>query len=451
VQRSKPTMPTAIMCNGDGVANHTGTRALLELADRSGLTSGLDARPASRRQRRSRHAPGEVLRDVAVLLADGGTCLSDLAVLAGQVELFGQVASVPTAWRTLDCVAADEHGVEALRCARAAAMGWAWERAGGVPLVDGMLVIDIDATHVIAHSEKQGTGGTYKGTFGFYPLLAYIDHGPEATGEPIAGLLRAGNAGSGTAADHVAIAEQLLTALPVTPEQVPTLVRADSAGASHAFVDALNAAGIAFSVGFPCDERVRDAVLALPKTAWRNAITQDDDRREGAQVAELHTLDLSGWPPGTRAIARRERPHPGAQLRFVDADGWRVQVFITDQPDADIVELERRHRAHARVEDRIRDAKDTGLANLPFADWDRNTVWVELVLLAQSLLAWWQRLCLHGDLAKAAPKTLRYRLLHVAARVVSKARRLEIRLQRTWPWTRQLAAAFTRLRSLQPA
>jgi hypothetical protein len=303
----------------------------------------------------------------------------------------------------------------------------------------------------IAHSEKEGAGGTYKGKFGFYPLLAYVDHGPEATGEPVAGLLRAGNAGSGTAADHVAVVDQLLAALPVTPEQTPMLVRCDSAGASHGFVDALHAAGIGFSVGFACDERVRDAVLALPKQAWRNAVTQDDARREGAQVAELHTLELSGWPPGTRAIARRERPHPGAQLRFVDADGWRVQVFITDQPDADIVELERRHRAHARVEDRIRDAKDTGLANLPFAEWDRNVVWLELVLCAQSLLAWWQTLCLDAELAKAAPKTLRYRLLHVAARIVSKARRLEVRLQATWPWTRQLAAAFTRLRSLQPA
>ena len=110
VQRSKPSMPTTIMCNGEGVANHTGTRALLELADRSGLTRALNARPASRRQRRSQHAPGEVLRDVAVMLADGGRCLSDLEALAGQERLFGQVASVPTAWRVIEAVAADELG-----------------------------------------------------------------------------------------------------------------------------------------------------------------------------------------------------------------------------------------------------------------------------------------------------------------------------------------------------
>ncbi len=452
VQRSKPSMPTTISGDGEGIASHVGARALRELADRSGMTDVLDRRPASRRQRRSAHAPGEVLRDVAVMLADGGTFLSDLDVLAGQREVFGDVASVATAWRTIEAVAADDlGGIDALRRARAAAMAWAWDQAGGAPLVDGMLVIDVDATFVIAHSDKVGAAGTYKGAFGFYPLLGYVDHGPDATGEPIAGLLRPGNAGSNTVVDHHDIVDQLLAALPVTPEQVPMLVRGDSAGASHGFVDALCEAGISFSVGFPCDQRVRDAVLDLPTTAWRNAATQDGDRRDGAQVAELHDLDLSGWPPGSRAIARRERPHPGAQLTFTDADGWRIQVFITDQPDADIVELERRHRAHARVEDRIRDGKDTGLAGLPFADWQRNEVWLELVLIAQALLAWLQRLCLDDALAKASPKTLRYRLLHVAARLVVHARRLHVRLQRTWPWTDRLVAAFTRLRSLPAA
>jgi hypothetical protein len=451
VQRSKPSLPTTITSTGDGIANHAGVLALLELADRSGLTGALDRRPASRRERRSKHRPGEVLRDVAVTLADGGTCLSDLRALSGQPQLFGEIASVPTAWRVIEAVAADElAGVDALRAARVEAMAWTWRQAG-VPLVDGMLIVDVDATHVIAHSDKHGAAGTYKGGFGFYPLLGYVDHGPDALGEPIAALLRAGNAGSGTVIDHHDIVDQLLDALPVSPEQIPMLVRCDSAGASHGFVDALHEADIAFSVGFPCDERVRDAVLALPARAWRHAATQHRERRDGAQVAELHHLDLTGWPPGSRAVARRERPHPGAQLTFTDADGWRVQAFITDQPDADIVELERRHRAHARVEDRIRDAKDTGLANLPFVDWQRNEVWLELVMLAQSLLVWLQRLCLAGELAKATPKTIRYRLLHVAARLVTRARRLHVRLQRTWPWTPALDIAFQRLRALPAA
>ncbi len=189
-------------------------------------------------------------------------------------------------------------------------------------------------------------------------------------------------------------------------------------------------------------------MLALPAVAWSPARTQADERRDGAEVASLHGLDLSAWPAGTRAVVRRERPHPGAQLSFSDADGHRFQVFVTDQPDADVTDLERRHRGHARVEDRIRTGKDTGLRNLPFADFQRNEVWLELVLVAQDLLAWTQLICLDGDLAVAEPKTLRYRLLHVAAHVARHARRTYVRLQANWPWVRQLAAAFARVDAL---
>jgi hypothetical protein len=241
-----------------------------------------------------------------------------------------------------------------------------------------------------------------------------------------------------------------LDQLPVTPEQVPMLVRADSAGASHGFVQALREENVMFSVGFPIDVRVREAVGALPATAWVGARTQHDERREGAAVAELHCLDLAadGWPAGTRVIVRREPLHPGAQQSFLDADGHRITCFVTDQSDADITELERRHRAHARIEDRIRAAKTCGLRNLPFNDFARNEVWLELVLCAQDLIAWTQRLCLEGDLTRAEPKTLRYRLFHTPARIVRHARRTLIRLQRTRPWTPQLIAAFARARTL---
>jgi hypothetical protein len=178
------------------------------------------------------------------------------------------------------------------------------------------------------------------------------------------------------------------------------------------------------------------------------AVDADGQPRSGAEVAELHALELGGWPPGTRAICRREDPHPGAQLSFTDADGHRFQVFLTDQPDNDPAQLELRHRQRARVEDRIRGAKATGLRNLPFDRWRRNAVWLELVLMACDLYCWTQALLLDGDLRVAEPKTLRYRLLHVAARVVRHARRLIVRLQRTWAWAHQLATAFTRLRAL---
>ena len=204
-----------------------------------------------------------------------------------------------------------------------------------------------------------------------------------------------------------------------------------------------------FSLGMPVDAHVREAVLAQPEPAWTPAIDADGQVRHGAEVCELTGwLDLHTWPAGTRAICRREDAHPGAQLRFTDHDGHRFQVFLTDQPDPDLAPLELRHRQRARVEDRIRAAKATGLANLPFDRWHRNTIWLELVLAAQDLTVWAQALLLDGDLAVAEPKTLRYRLLHVAARIVRHARRTILRLQRSWPWAIELARAFTRLRAL---
>jgi DDE family transposase len=140
--------------------------------------------------------------------------------------------------------------------------------------------------------------------------------------------------------------------------------------------------------------------------------------------------------------------HPGAQLRFTDHDGHRFQVFLTDQADPDLAALELRHRQRARVEDRIRAAKATGLRNLPFDLVRRNAVWLELVLTAQDLTCWTQTLLLDGPLAVAEPKTLRYRLLHVAARILRHARRVILRPQATWPWSVALARAFARLRAL---
>ena len=197
----------------------------------------------------------------------------------------------------------------------------------------------------------------------------------------------------------------------------------------------------------PIDERARDAILALPESAWTPAIRQDGDEREGAWVAELRDLDLSGWPEGARAICRRERPHPGAQLTFSDADGHRFQVLLTNQ-EGDPVALEARHRARARVEDAIRAAKDTGLRNLPFRDFAANAAWLELVLVAQDLMSWAQTLLLEGELARAEPKRLRYRLLHVAGRITRSGRRIRLHLPARWPWAADLLGAFSRLRAL---
>jgi Transposase DDE domain group 1 len=433
-----------VTTDGVGVVGHAGAALLGELADRLGLTRALGWRQVGGRRR---HADAAVLRDLAVMLADGGDCLSDLAALGDQPELFGQVASIPTAWRVLERVATDPDGLARLRAARAHARARAWA-AGAHPDIE-LLIVDADATLVLAHSDaKQGAAGTYKHTFGFAPLLAYLDCG-QAPGEPLAGILRPGNAAPGAASDLITLVDLALAQLPRSASDQPVLVRSDSAGASTRLAWHLRQRGVGFSVGMQIDAHVREAILAQPEPAWTPAIDPDGQVRAGAEVCELTSwVDLHTWPAGTRAICRREAAHPGAQLRFSDHDGHRFQVFLTDQPDGDLARLELRHRQRARIEDRIRAAKATGLRNLPFDRWRRNTVWLELILAAQDLTCWTQALLLDGDLALAEPKTLRYRLLHVAARLVRHARRRILRLQRSWPWAAELAQAFTRLRAL---
>jgi len=226
-------------------------------------------------------------------------------------------------------------------------------------------------------------------------------------------------------------------------------VRADSAGATHGLVDYCRDANMRFSVGYELTEQVRSAILQIPENAWIAALDRDGSVRENGQVAEItDRLDLASWPERSRLIVRRERPHPGAQLSFTDHDGHRFQAILTDQDDQDIAVLECRHRQHAHVEDRIRDDKDTGLAKLPFKEFKLNEVWLEIVMLAHDLIVWTQALLLDGELAKAEPKRLRYRLLHVAARLAFSGRRAKLHLQRTWPWATELADAFTRLKAL---
>jgi hypothetical protein len=442
VQATNCASSFEVTTDGVGVVGHAGAALLRELADRLGLTTALDWHQAAGRRR---HRDAAVLRDLAVLLADGGDCLSDLAVLRDQPALFGPVASTPTAWRVIERAGQDPDGLARLRAARAHARARAWA-AGGDPDVE-LLIVDADATLVLAHSEaKEGAAGTYKHTFGFAPLLAYLDRG-QAPGEPLAGLLRPGNASPGAAGDLMELVDLALAQLPA--DERPVLIRSDSAGASTRLAWHLRERGIGFTLGMQIDAHVREAILAQPEHAWTRAVEPDSQVRAGAEVCELTGwIDLHTWPPGTRLLCRREDAHPGAQLRFSDHDGHRFQVFLTDQTDPDLARLELRHRQRARVEDRIRAAKATGLANLPFDRWRRNAIWLELVLAAQDLTCWTQALLLNGPLAVAEPKTLRYRLLHVAARIVRHARRLILRLQASWPWAVELAGAFARLRAL---
>lgn len=430
-----------VVADAEGLTSRAGTVLVAGVADRVGLTAGLSDALAGLRARRSRHDPGRVVRDLALTLADGGDCLADLRALRDQQPLFADVASDATAWRAL--AALDEPRLQAIREARARARERVWDLAGAPERV----ILDIDGTLVTAHSDKEGAAGTYKGGFGFHPLLCY-----EATSEEaLAGLLRPGNAGFNTAADHIELLERSLAQLPEQAIGGGLLVRCDRAGATHAFLDHVAARGLRFSVGLDLTEPVRAAILALAESAWQPALAQDGADREGAWVAEL-PLDLASWPPGTRALCRRERPHPGAQLSFTDANGYRFQVFLTNQQGGRIARLEQLHRARAACEDRIRCGKDTGLTNLPFRAFQPNAAWLELVLIAQDLLVWTQRLLLVGTaLARCEPRRLRYRLMHVAARLTRHARRLSLHLPREWPWREPLLQAFQRLRALPAA
>jgi hypothetical protein len=442
VMRDGRPVTVDVTADGAGLVSHAGTALIGQVADKVGLTGGLSLRLAGLKQRRRGHDPGRVVRDLAVMLADGGECVSDLGAVREQEALFGPVASDSTAFRAIDKVASDPALLDALRSAHARARERFWQLHGAPE----RLTIDIDATLITAHSEKEQAAGNYKHGFGFHPLHAYADQTREALGA----MLRPGNAGSNTAADHVTVLDRALAQIPAEYiETLEILVRADSAGATHELADHCYEANMRFSFGYELTESVRTAILETPTDAWLAALDQDGSERENGQVTEItDRVDLSSWPEGSRLIVRRERPHPGAQLSFTDHDGYRFQAILTDQTDEDIAIIERRHRQRARVEDRIRDDKDTGLSKFPFKDFALNEVWLEIVLLAHDLITWTQALLLDGELAKAEPKRLRYTLLHVAARLAFHGRRAKLHLQDTWPWAAELLAAFEKLNTL---
>jgi hypothetical protein len=426
--------------DGTGIVNHAGARVLADLADEVGLTAALSTAMAPTKQRRRGHDRGEVLADVAVMLADGGDTISDVAVLRDQPALFGDVASHATVWRTLEAV--DDAALERIKHARAHARAQAWA-AGADP---GFYVIDIDATLIGAHSDKEQAAPTYKRGFGFHPLLAYLD----ATGEALAGLLRPGNAGSGTAADHVTVLNDALAQLPIDPTDNEVIARADSAGWSHGFVEHCRSRQVRFVIGHQLTIDIANVLVTVPESAWVPAISADGaDLREHAEVVEItDRVDLSGWPLGCRMIARREDPHPGAQLTFTDVAGHRFQLFVTDLPDTDIAYLEALYRGRGRAERQICDTKASGLTNLPSHSFQINSTWLQLALTAHDLLAWTRLLVLDGDLAHAEPKRLRYCLFHTAGHLVTTGRRTICRLSQSWPWTADLVSAFTRVRTI---
>lgn len=323
--------------DGVGVIAHAGSIGLRMLADRIGLTGALSTAMARRSFVPVHDYRGQVLTDVAVMLADGGEAISDINVLRHQAQVLGPVASPPTVWRALDEVTPT--GRKKITTARARVRRQVWFRltaAGGIPTskvagtdLGDMVVLDVDATIVVTHSEKERAAPTFKRTFGYHPIGVWCDN----TQEFLAAALRSGRAGSNTATDHIQVLGQAIAQLPM-PYRRNLLIRCDGAGASHLLLDWLVAQGqvrgrrLEYSVGFTITEKVRHAITELPVGSWSPALKADGEARDGGDVAEVTgLLDLSGWPAGMRVILRRERPHPGAQLSLFEAhDGWRSGV-----------------------------------------------------------------------------------------------------------------------------
>ena len=304
------------------------------------------------------------------------------------------------------------------------------------------------------------------------PLLAFVDHGADGTGEPLTCLLRKGNAGSSTAADHIAVARAALAQLPGhRPGRRPgksVLVRTDGTGCTHAFVSWLVSQRVQYSVGFTLPDSFTAQLMVLDRAdVWRPALDPEQQIRPNALVADATALlDLSSWPKGMRVIARKEKPHPGAQLRITDLNGWRVTAFATSTPATSTpatstpatsgprrsnAHLELRHRRRARCEDRIRIAKDTGLTNLPLHSLDQNRIGLAVVALAVELTAWFQMLALTDHPARRwEPKRLRLRLrlFSIAGRLADHARTRRLHLSGNAPWAPLLLAGLDRLHAL---
>jgi len=477
---------------GTGVVSHAGLALLRQLSDRTGLTAGLSAALPSPLGGYDR---GRVFSDLACAIADGARVISDFRVMGDQRELFGPVASVPTAWRALKEIAGGgDRRRRKVTAAVARARRHAWAqgiaRHGGLPPVQvadrelaGVTCIRLDATVVTAHSDKELAEPNFKG-YGHHPIIAACDN----TGEPLAWMLRPGSAGSNTAADHLRLMGDAIAALPPAQRR-KLMITCDGAGASHALVKELDRLAsrhgyqVTYSVGWELGVREKTAIGKVPETAWQIAVDGNGEvreRRAGGACAdrdcahrrcwieEAHVTELTGllregpagdqlqaWPKAMRVFARRERPHPGAQLSLLEAaDGWRYTLWVTNRaPDTkgwlgQCAYIDAAHRVHARVEDVIRTGKNTGLGHFPSHDYKINQIWLDAAMIACTLLSWLKLLALDGDLAKSEPKTLRYRVLHAAARLVRGGRRRTLKIAATWPWAQEIITAWQRIQAL---
>ena len=461
-----------VTADADGLVGHAGAVLLRKLADRVGLTAALGSALA-----RTGKFPlvdrGVALVSMAVAIALGATSMTDITLLAHHAPVLGPEPSDTTVRRTLDL--ADPRTLDKIARARAVIRAHIWSliaaRPAGFPwlaiagkLLAGWLVIDLDATLITARSDKEGAAPTFKMGYGFHPLGTWCAN----TTESLAMLLRPGNAGSNTFADHAAVLTAAIRQIPARMRS-RLLVRVDGAGASHELIQHLLSLAcrrrtVLFTSGWAITAADEQAIGLLPAAAWQAAVDQDGVVQEDKHVAEItHLLSrAAAWPDGLRWIVRRTRPSR-RQARnltaFERATGWRYSIIVTNIPDTGIKDvpgshhaqfIDVLHRQHAVVEDGVRTAKSMGLRNLPSKTWVVNCGWVLAANLAADLAAWCRLLGLYDcdDLKDAEPDTLRYRLLSLPARLVRHARTRVLKISRTWPWKEAFLACWQRLCAL---
>jgi Transposase DDE domain group 1 len=459
--------------DGEGLVGHAGAVLLRKLADQAGLTGALGSALA-----RAGKFPlvdrGIAVVSMAVAITLGATSMSDIALLAHHAPVLGAEPSDTTVRRTLEL--ADPRTLDKIARVRARARAHVWSliaaRSAGFPwlavagkLLAGWLVIDLDGTLITARSDKEGAAPTFKKGYGFHPLGAWLAN----TAESLAMLLRPGNAGSNTFADHAAVLTAAIRQIPARMRS-RLLVRVDGAGASHELITHLLSLATArrhvlFTCGWMITGADEQAIGLLPATAWQAAVDQDGVVQEDKHVAEITYLmtRAAGWPQGLRWIVRRTKPSRRQMpnlTAFEKATGWRYSIIVTNIPAAGGIGgvpgshhaqfIDVLHREHAVVEDQVRTNKAMGLRNLPSKTWVVNCGWVLAANIAADLSAWCRLLGLYDcdDLKDAEPDTLRYRLLSLPARLVRHARARVLKISRTWPWKDAFVTCWERLCAL---
>jgi hypothetical protein len=459
-----------VAVGGKGLVGHAGAVLLRQCADRTGLTEALNA-VLPRGSGPGWWDRGTVLVCLATAIVLGATSMSDIGLLAHQALVFADPPSEATVRRAL--AELDDTALRRIAKARARVRARVWDllarRPQGFPwltvagkLLTGWVVIDLDATLITAHSDKQGAAATFKKGFGFHPLGAWCSN----TQESLALLLRPGSAGSNTVSDHLRVLGDAIAQLPVAYRR-KILVRVDGAGATHDLLEHLEQMNrlwrsVKFTVGWTITEADETAIEQLPAEAWTDSVAQDGTATEKAHTAELTGLNqrLDNWNGKLRLIARRTKPSARHAKKLTDLEkrtGWRYAIVATNitriwgipgshQPQW----LDALHRSHATVEDRVRQAKAMGLRNLPSQAWTVNRGWVLAANIAADLSAWTRLLGLHDqpELAHAEPDTLRYRILHLPAKLATHTRRRVLSIPDTWPWADAFQLCWHRLGQL---